>query len=201
MIIKSIQLKKNIYKDILPMAANVTNSIPTTLNELLVKLKFISLIERGKKVNINANSCIDRNSWIGSFWRSLSGEGRKGLMLYLISTINQAITAINEYNGTEFKGLIVNHLAGTKPGLSNLLETYGSDLSIISQISVLISNIDIQLEKNRELLDGHRDRSVRSGPIEILDRPVISDQPPFGPNGVTKSPGGSSPSSVDRISS
>ncbi|MCP6725950.1 hypothetical protein NL526_28225, partial [Klebsiella pneumoniae] len=71
-------------------------------------------------------------------------------MLYLTSTINQAITAINEYNGTEFKVLIVNHLAGTKPGLNNLLETYGADLSIVSQISVLISNIDIQLDKNRD---------------------------------------------------
>lgn len=114
-------------------------------------------------------------------------------MLYLTSTINQAITAINEYNGTEFKGLIVNHLAGTKPGLNNLLETYGSDLSIVSQISVLISNIDIQLEKNRDLLDGHRDRSARSVPIEIIDRPLVSDQPPFGPNGVSKSASPSTP--------
>src|SRR3989338_1259481 len=170
------------------MASNVTNSIPTTLNELLVKLKFISLIERGKKVNINANSCIDRGSWFGSIWRSLSGEGRKGLMLYLSSTINQAITAINEYNDTEFKVVIVNHLAGTKPGLNNLLETYGPDLSIVSQISVLITNIDIQLEKNRELLDGHRDQPPRSGPVEIYTRTIVCDQPPFGPNGVTKSP-------------
>lgn len=34
------------------MSNNVTNSIPATLNDLLVKLKILSMIERGKKINM-----------------------------------------------------------------------------------------------------------------------------------------------------
>jgi hypothetical protein len=162
------------------MAANVTNSIPATLNDLLVKLNILSMIERGKKINMGTMTFIDSSSWWGSFTRGLAGEGRKSLMVHLNQIIQQAITAISEYQATEFCKLIVNALAKAKIGIINLATTYQSDPNIVAQINVCVDNINLQLKKNQALLDGHHpyDHGFSSSPI------MIRDQPPFGPNGI-----------------
>lgn len=165
------------------MSNNVTNSIPATLNDLLVKLKILSMIERGKKINMGSMTFVDSNSWTGAFCRSLNGEGRKGLMVHLSQIVQQAITAIGEYQDTEFCKLVVNHLAEARIGIQNLATTYQHDPSIVAQIKVCVSNIDLQLEKNRSLLDGHQETFTKSVPIPI----TIKEQPPFGPNGIPKS--------------
>jgi len=149
----------------------VTNSIPLTLNDLLVKLKILSMIERGNKINMGNMSFVQSSSWTGAWYRSISGEGRKSLMVHLNQIIQQAINAISEYKNTEFCGLIVNHLAQSKIGIQNLSTTYKDDPSIVSQIEIYISNIDLQLEKNRPLLDGHQ-ISIKptATPINIISQ-------------------------------
>jgi len=138
----------------------VTNSIPGPLNDLLVKLKILSMVERGKKINMGSMSFVDSNSWWGSFHRSVSGEGRKSLMAHLNQIVQQAITSISEYKDTEFCKIVVNNLADARVGIQNLVTTYQNDPSIVAQINVCVSNIDLQLEKNRNLLDGHQSVSV-----------------------------------------
>lgn len=171
---KTILNKKQI------MSATVTNSIPATLNDLLVKLRILSMIERGKKINMGTMTFTDSSSWMGAIERSLSGEGRKGLMVHLNQIVQQAINAINEYQKTEFCGIIVNNLAEAKIGIQNLTTTYQSDPSIVAQIEVCISNINLQLEKNRSLLEGHQ---ATSKPINNV--PIhINNQPAFGINGI-----------------
>lgn len=164
----------------------VTNSIPATLNDLLVKLKILSMIERGSKINMGTMTFVDANSWVGSFQCSLNGEGRKGLMVHLNQIVSQAITAISEYRDTEFCKLVVNHLSQAKIGIINLSTTYQCDPSIIAQINVCVANIDLQLDKNRSLLEGHQP----SNKVEHNTLPVKStlprEHPPFGPNGVSK---------------
>lgn len=139
---------------------NVTNSIPSTLNDLLVKLQILSMISRGKKINMGVMSFTDANSWIGSLHRSLSGEGRKGLMIHLSQIVHQTIEAIYEYRDTEFCKLIVNHLAEAKIGIQNLITTYQADPNIVAQIKICIENIDLQLTKNQHLLEGHRPKKI-----------------------------------------
>lgn len=168
------------------MSSNVTNSIPATLNDLLVKLKILSMIERGKKINMGTMTFTDSSSWIGSFSRSLTGEGRKGLMVHLNQIVQQAINAINEYQNTEFCALVVNNLAQAKIGIQNLTTTYQSDPNVVAQIEVCVANIDLQLEKNRALLEGHQPshKIISSSPIPIQSQ--SQNQPPFGPNGVQR---------------
>ena len=162
------------------MSTNVTNSIPTTLNDLLVKLRILGKIQRGKKINMGTMSFVDAASWIGALARSLSGEGRKGLMVHLNQIIQQAINAINEYHDTEFCKIVVNHLAQAKVGIQTLTTTYQADPSTVAQIEVCISNIDLQLEKNRSLLEGHNPI------IKNNNSAHICNQPAFGPNGIQK---------------
>lgn len=142
------------------MACNTTNSIPSTLNDLLVKLNVLSRIERGNKINMGTLSFTDSNSWWGSIQRSLNGEGRKSLMVHLNQIIQSAICAIAEYQKTEFCRIIVNCLAEAKIGIQNLIITYQSDPYIVAQIHVCLSNIDLQLEKNRHLLGGHENADL-----------------------------------------
>jgi hypothetical protein len=164
------------------MSNNVTNSIPATLNDLLVKLKILSMVERGKKINMWSMTFVDSNSWFGSFNRSMYGEGRKSLMIHLNQIIQQAINAINEYQNTEFCKIIVNHLAEAKVGIQTLTTTYQSDPSIVAQLEVCMSNIDLQLEKNRHFLIGHysNKQTASSTPIQIYN------QPAFGSKGTTR---------------
>lgn len=132
-----------------------TNSIPATLNDLLVKLKILSKLERGSKINVGTMSFVDSNSWLGCMYRSFSGEGRKGLMVHLNQIIQQSINAIAEYQNTEFCSLVVNQLAHAKIGIQSLITTYQDDPQVVAQLEVCLQNIDMQLKKNQTLLEGH----------------------------------------------
>lgn len=150
---------------------SITNAIPAVLNDLLVKLKIISMIERGKKINMGTMTFTESNSWLGALNRSMSGEGRKSLMVHLNQIVQQAINAIDEYRDTEFCKLVVNHLAQAKIGIQSLINTYQSDPNIVAQLEVCISNIDLQLDKNRNFLEGHQqsEKVISTTPIRILD--------------------------------
>ena len=136
-----------------------SNSIPQTVHLLLVKLKILSMISAGNKLNIGSMSFVDASSWIGSLKRSLAGEDRKSLLTHLQQTIQDAIIAIREYHDTEYCKLIINHIAGAKIGLKNLTSTYSDDPNVVAQIDVLIDDINLQIEKNKKLLDGNEERA------------------------------------------
>lgn len=138
------------------MSTTITNSIPVTLNDLLVKLKVLSKLENGQKINMGNMSFVSASSYSGAFSRGLNGEGRKSLIVNLNQIITQSINAINEYHGTEFCQLIVNELAKAKVGIQTLTTTYREYPQIVAEIEVCVDNIDIQLKKNRALLEGHQ---------------------------------------------
>ena len=133
----------------------ITNSIPATLNDLFVKLQILSMIERGKKINMGSMTFVNGNSIYGALVRAFNGEGRRGLIVHLHQIIHQAISAIAEYKNTEFCGLIINYLSESKIGINNLITTYQNDPHTIAEINVILTNIELQLDKNRGLLDGH----------------------------------------------
>jgi hypothetical protein len=127
----------------------MNQAIPTPLADLLVKLKLLSMIERGKKVNVGTMSFVDGKSWWGSVQRALSGEGRRGLLVHLQQIIHQGIEAIGEYHNTEFGPLLVTGLAEVRVGLTNLEATYRNDPHTVAQLRVLLTNIEIQLNRYR----------------------------------------------------
>lgn len=132
-----------------------TNSIPVALQDLLVKLRVLSMIGAGNKLNISNLSIIEKDSWTGAFYRALTGENRKNTINYVNQIIDDSIKALGEYSDTEFCALIVNALANAKMGIINLGTTYQNDLNFSAHIKVLTDNIDLQLDKNKNLLNGH----------------------------------------------
>lgn len=123
--------------------------IPVPLNDLLVKLKVFSMVEPGKKINMNTMTFVDSASWIGSITRNITGEGRRDLMVHLHQLIQQTIGAIETYKDSEFYPLLIETITQARVGIGNLITTYQSYPSIVAQIEICISNLDIQLDKYR----------------------------------------------------
>jgi len=132
-----------------------SNTIPEPLRDLLGKLVFLSMIEKGKKPCMHDMTFVKSSSWSGAFKRAMQGEGRKGMIIHITQIIDSAISAIDEYRDTEFLPLIVNKLSMAKVGIENLITTYQRHPDTVAKIKVCIDNINIQLEKNKLFLQGH----------------------------------------------
>ena len=70
--------------------------IPEKLNSLLVKLRVISMIEEGYKLDLSTMSYTYNNSWIGSFMRIINSQNRKGLILALKQIIKEGIISLKD---------------------------------------------------------------------------------------------------------
>lgn len=135
-----------------------TPSIPTPLNELLVKLTIISMISENFKINCRSLNFVHVDSWIGSLKRYISGENRTELIEFLNQLIYRTIKAINDYK--DFRTIIVNHLYASKKGIINLEKTYRDDPNIVANLRVLISNINIQLENYEDLITEENQKQI-----------------------------------------
>lgn len=129
-----------------------TLNIPPPITELITNLSVIGLIEKEQKLNVKTMSFSPSNTWGQTIYRTYYRESRQGLVDFLQDILAKTINAIQDFANTEFCKLVVNHLAIARVGIVNLTITYADDPNILSQINVILENIDIQLAKNRKLL-------------------------------------------------
>ena len=127
------------------------HTIPPSLNDLLVKLRVLSLIERGHKVNISTVSFTSAASWWGSIRRCWMGECRRGLLSHISGVLQQTSATMIEYQDSELCGIVVNSLANARQGVANLRETYAHDPNMVAQVDIFLTTIDLQLEKYQHL--------------------------------------------------
>lgn len=122
-------------------------SMPVELRELLIKLEFISMCERGKKLNIKDFTFVDADSWMGSFKRFIKGEGRENTINEINNILDQAFTALQEYSDNNYCSLITRDLELSKRGLENIADTYKKYPKIVASVKVCISSVDLHLKK------------------------------------------------------
>lgn len=135
----------------------MSTTIPFELRELLKQGEFISMIPRGKKPNMHDYSFVDADSWSGALFRATHGEDRRGMTAKINTIVDQFITAIRNYESSEFLPLIIDTLHRMKTGgLSNLLATYSTAPDTVAELRVCLANIDLQLRRYRQLLPGYR---------------------------------------------
>jgi hypothetical protein len=125
-----------------------TESIPPALRNLLTKLEYISMIERGQKPCFSDMTFVQSNSWIGAWKRLISGENKKNLLFEIEQIIERTILAIEEYQNKEYNKLLLDNLAKAKSGIENLILTYTDHPETISNLRVHIINIDLTLKKH-----------------------------------------------------
>jgi hypothetical protein len=130
-----------------------TDSIPSSLKNLLSKLEFLSMIDRGKKPCFSDMTFVSSSSWYGSWKRMLNGENRKNLLFELDQIIDQCILAIQEYTNTPYISIIIETLSKSKLGLENLILTYSDHPITVSKLRVHILNIDLLVKQKIQSYD------------------------------------------------
>nr|QBK91939.1 MAG: uncharacterized protein LCPAC304_02810 [Pithovirus LCPAC304] len=144
-----------------------SQSIPSTLCDLLSKLEFLGMIQRGQKPCMGDMTFVDGNSFWGALIRALKGEGNKGMLAHINQIIEQTVEAIGEYKGTEFLPILIEALTKAKIGIANLTTTYKDQPSVVARISVVITNINHQLRNYKGSL---REGSLQTSDLRSLEQ-------------------------------
>ena len=151
------------------------NSIPAALQTLLVDLNFLSQIGRNMKPCFSNRVIVD-DEFGSRIYRTIlgwfQGEGRINGIMKVEQIINNSIEAIENQRYREHLPLTINALNSARNGIDNLAYTYADDPDMKSRFSVLLQNIDIQLDRYRNLIKGFRpEDQVKSS----VNNPSVND--------------------------
>jgi hypothetical protein len=139
-----------------------SESIPPSLRNLLTKLEYISMIERGQKPCFSDMTFVNSNSWMGAWKRLFSGENRKNLLFEIEQIIDRTILAIEEYTNKDYVKLLLENLNKAKTGIENLILTYTEHPDTVSNLRVHIINIDLTLKKHGMVTNTSENSDYRS---------------------------------------
>ena len=120
-------------------------------NDVISKLKFISRIQKGEKINVHG-LFLQEESYITSLSRTLlRPESRTKTLSFIQNVITKSIEIIKTYiNSSKYsKQLIaqniIHDLTESKKGLINLKTTYSEDVMFCCNMDSLIEMIDIEI--------------------------------------------------------
>lgn len=134
--------------------SNITNIFPE-LQQVLQKLSFIGKIKEGQRLNVNYRPAIvGGNSWLYSFYesfiRSMNGEGRESTIAYLKELMSETLHLLEKYQTMQqlcYLTHILEMLKEAKQGIKNLKITYYADPLVVSQLDVILLQMQDQLVK------------------------------------------------------
>lgn len=119
--------------------------------DIIPKLKFISKINKGDKINVK-NMFIQPNNMISKIIRSFFQiDDRSNTLLFVNNTIKKGFELFQSYaeSNNPFDAMlcqnILQDLKNAKNGLMNLKETYNSDIMFICKIDSLLEEIDAKI--------------------------------------------------------
>jgi hypothetical protein len=123
------------------------NTIPPPLRDLLKKIEFFSMIQKGQKPCICDMTFVKANSLYGWYKRVCNSEGKKSMILTIEQIIDDTITALRDKNNGLYHTLLFDGLTRLREGLINLTDTYKNHPMTVSSLRVCINNIDLQIVK------------------------------------------------------
>jgi len=152
------------------------------VQDVIGRLKFISKIKSGEKLNVRELFVRDNDSvlqrvirTIRNFGTYLSAsdvvESKEATITFIQDTLNQAINLIMIYckEDDEFKknvaSIIVENLEKSKIGIKNSIETYQNDRKFISRVEAIIQTMEIRIKSMKEkgYMNGLSDTSFMPG--------------------------------------
>ena len=121
---------------------------------ILTRLKFISKIKCGDKINTRNHLSIQPNNFLTRISRTvILQDSRTNALLFISDTIMQSMEIIDCVKGSHklvdkniLKILLID-LKNAKVGIKNLSDTYSDDLIIVSEFQTILQNIDFVLEE------------------------------------------------------
>jgi len=147
---------------------NYTNQLTLSLNknpvkDVISKLRFLSKIKPGEKVNVKELFVRDNNSIFQRFIRSirnLSAEGAesKESTLHFIEQVTDEtldlICTFRSSSNDDYKiglsDILIKNLEQSKRGIRNLFKTYEYDRMFVSQAEAILQTLDVRI-KNLKL--------------------------------------------------
>jgi hypothetical protein len=135
------------------------HSIPTSLQILLSELDFLGQIKRNTKPCISGRVLVESDSFTGALYRFLKGENRNNIIAKVEQVFSQTVDAIEANKNTEHIKIIINYSAKARDGVSSLMDTYSNDPDFKAKLKVQIDNIDLQLNRFRNLIKGNSSES------------------------------------------
>lgn len=155
---------------------------------ILTRLKFISKVKIGDKINTRNHLSIQPNNFITRISRTvILQDSRTNALLFISDTIIQAIELIDNFKNSQkisdknlLKILLID-LKSAKIGINNLSDTYCDDLIIVSEFQTILQNIDFTLEEFDIPLTGSSNIPLTTSltPIQTpLSTPNISESSP-----------------------
>jgi len=124
------------------------NSIQTIIS----KLKFISKIQEGEKIDVH-RLLLYPNTSINNVYRTIfsRGESRESALNFIKITIADALITSSSYLKNDQQlyqdigFMILKSLEESKIGIKNIIETYKNDRMYTSKFETLISTLDTKL--------------------------------------------------------
>lgn len=125
-----------------------------SIDIIIGNLKIISLVQKNTKLYIyKGQLAIDNRKYFQGIQRWLNRDSRDNIILYIRSTIQNAIILANDLDLTsEINNLlnrrIIYEIKSCIAGLENLKITYMLDTQFTTAIDLLIDNINIFINKS-----------------------------------------------------
>jgi len=134
---------------------------------IISRLKFMSKIKTGEKINIRELYIRDNESVVQRFLRSIKNyatiisgaeivESKDATLQFIRETLNTAIDLIIIYKGQDdqFKNklaeLLIKNLEDAKGGISNIINTYNYDRKFLAEASATIETIEAKISSMKE---------------------------------------------------
>jgi len=122
-----------------------------TNEDIIPKLKFISKLNKGDKINVKS-MYIQPNNFYNKISRSFFNiDDRTNTLIFVQTTLKkgfelflQHITSVNPFDSILCSNILTD-LSNTKMGLLNLKETYIDDVMFICKIDAMIEETDAKL--------------------------------------------------------
>jgi hypothetical protein len=145
------------------------------------KLKFITLIETGERINVNSIST-SQQSWFSSIYRSIFKESRNKTFQFLNDVIDRSFELVFLYKDSKKLSdkiscyQILDDIMNSIVGIRNIQQTYIDDRNFFCEMETLLASIfgrlaeiyqnpDLELtpatrEKMSNLLENHPARAL-----------------------------------------
>jgi hypothetical protein len=125
-------------------------------HETITRLKFLSKIRKGEKINVMANT-LQPDSMLTSLSRALlNTDNRQNSLTYIQNSVNSGFQLFTTYvrsDRTSEKKLasqIIKDIIDAKIGINNLKNTYSDDTMFCCSIDTYLQTIDAKIDEYKE---------------------------------------------------
>lgn len=133
-----------------------------SVQDIVSKLKFLSKIKKGEKLDVNSLLLYPDN-FQTTVYRTLmtKGESRTATLKFMITLFNDAFDLASKYLRKddvflkEIGNMIVSSLQESKSGIEGFIGTYSDDRMFVAQLETLNKTLDAKLvDLNRNIKNG-----------------------------------------------